>query len=92
MKNFRLILLVNLLILVACNVILQVETWGDTYARTYITLGLAIYLFCHIVLLLLIAGIQFARKKRESGKAFLNTAGLILLIGFSACLGQGAIG
>ncbi len=41
----------------------------------------------HVLILLIVGIVFFVRKEKEKGKAFLISLCVVLLIGFSACLG-----
>lgn len=67
-----------------------IRTWvtgGNIHAVSI--LEASAYAVClHVVVCLVVAGIAFLLKKHEVAKIWLLTAGVVQLVGFSACLGN----
>lgn len=81
---FKKVLWSNLFIMLLYNIWLPVAYGHDQY----IFVGLAFFIVIQVVLNFII-GIIFAfTKKDELTRAFLLSSGLVLLIGFSTCLGN----
>lgn len=53
----------------------------------FMMIGIAVHVLVNIILCLF----HFARKNKELGRAYLISAILVLLIGFSACLGLASL-
>ena len=45
----------------------------------------------HVLICLLVAGVYYSDKKKDLGKAWLLSAGIVLLVGFSTCLGNASL-
>ncbi len=51
----------------------------------------AVAIGLHVVICVLLSVVFFLQKDKEFGRSWLGAAGLVLLIGFSVCLGNTAI-
>ncbi|HMI61492.1 MAG TPA: hypothetical protein VK518_11295 [Puia sp.] len=45
----------------------------------------------HVLICLVAAGGSYSNKKKDLGKAWLLSAGIVLLVGFSTCLGNASL-
>lgn len=94
MTSFKKIVGINLLLLLGYSLIIRAGTSG-TYSKNDASLGIlmfsAVAVGLHVVTSLIIALMYFSSRNRESGRAWLATSGLVLLVGFSVCLGNAAL-
>jgi hypothetical protein len=91
MKDFQKIAAVNLIILVLYSIIIRVVTGGPgtgNDAGLGILVLSAIVIILHVFVNLVIMVVYYAQKNNELGKAWLFCSGLVLLVGFSTCLGN----
>lgn len=94
MKSFGKVAGINLAVVLAYSAVIRLlSTGGSGNDRS---MGIVIYsafaVGFHVAVCLLVMIIMFSSGKRESGRVWLGTAGAVLLIGFSVCLGNGALG
>jgi heme/copper-type cytochrome/quinol oxidase subunit 2 len=83
---------VNLAILLIYSVIARLsDTKGGTYKGMGFMMMMMLFVALHVVVTLIICLIHFARKNKELGRAYLLSSILVLIIGFSACLGIGSL-
>jgi hypothetical protein len=92
MNQLKKVLLINLLILLAYTALSGISSMGS---RDHNGLGamilMALAVALHFGILFIISIVKFARKDKQGGQAYLLASFLILLIGFSACYGVGAL-
>lgn len=89
MKDIRKIAGINLLIMLAYMVVINLTSTGQERELAVLLLS-AFAVGIHVAISVLIAVIFFIQKN-PMAKAFLLSAGLVLVIGFSSCLGSVAI-
>lgn len=81
---------INLIILVAYTLLINLVSQGHER-------GLAVVIFMafavglHVVVAFLGMLYGFVNKNKELGRAWLLTCGIVLVVGFSACLGTGSL-
>jgi hypothetical protein len=78
---------INLLILLFYMVWIYCVNKGTSEAALGILLLSAFAITAHVILNLVIAFVYFVKRDKEKGKAFLLSAGIVLVVGFSSCLG-----
>ena len=91
MSSFGKIVGINLAVLLVYSIIIRVLSGSSTNGSDRsmgILLGSAIAVFFHLVLCLIIAVAEFLSGHRESGRRWLSAAVVVLLVGFSVCLGN----
>jgi uncharacterized membrane protein YozB (DUF420 family) len=83
----------NLLVLVAYTVLVHLSQGErEPYREVSIAILLAMILAVHTVGALLTGGILYwGRNNKPMGKAFFLSAGVVLLVGFSTCMGSGVV-
>jgi hypothetical protein len=89
MKDIRKIAGINLVIMFAYMVVINLTSTGQERELAVLLLS-AFAVGIHVAISVLIAVIFFIQKN-PMAKAFLLSAGLVLVIGFSSCLGSVAI-
>ena len=84
---------INLIILLAITVIGAVTGFNESgqYKGLGAMILMAVGVDMQTAILLGISLIQFLRSNKESGKAFLLSGLLILVVGFSACFGVASL-
>ena len=91
MKSLKKIAGINLLILLIYSVVIRFAVGRSGDGSLGIMIFSAIAVGLHVVFCLLIAVAMYVEKSRGLGKAWLLSSGLVLLIGFSVCLGNTAL-
>lgn len=89
MKGTGRIIGINLIILTIYTIISAAIASQDHtgYAGAGYGLIMMTLLAIHVAILLIIGIVFFVRKEREKGKAYLISFCVVLLVGFSACMG-----
>lgn len=88
MKNLSVVAGVNLAIVFVWSIIIRTEVTGGNIHSVSI-LGASAYAVClHVLACLVVSVIAFLLKKHEVAKTWLLSAGIVQLVGFSACLGN----
>ena len=85
MNNIKKIVGINMIILVIYTILVNIANRGGSEAGLGIALGLASLIFFQVITNVIMCLICFGDKKSELGKAYLLSAGMVLLIGFSSC-------
>ena len=78
---------INLGILLLYSLFAGVGSKGQNHAQLGALMMMAFAVGLHVMVCLLAMVYMFVNKKRPEGRAWLLSAGLVLVIGFSACLG-----
>jgi hypothetical protein len=93
MNQVKKVVGINLIILLVYTIIYGIG--GMMESGQYKGMGAMIMMMmavgAHVGILLLISIIRFASKNKESGRAFLLSGLLVLLVGFSACWGVASL-
>ncbi len=91
MKEVKKIAVINLLILLAYSLIIRIiNGGGGTHNDEGIGILFlsAIAVSLHVFVCLVIMAFHYFDKNNNMGKAWLLSAGIVLLVGFSTCLGN----
>jgi hypothetical protein len=89
MSDIKKIVGINLFVMLMYMLLINVTSLGQE-RELAVLLFSAFAVGIHVAISILVAVIFFIQKNPKA-KAFLLSAGLVLLIGFSACLGSTAI-
>lgn len=82
----------NLLALLAYSILIHVEALADkSEAGMAVLVMSAFAVGLHVVVCFIVAVGLFIAERKPLGNAWLMTAGIVLVIGFSTCLGNAAI-
>ena len=96
MKEFGKIVGINMAVLVAYSLLIRIIAYSDRgNSNDRVTSILLYSVFAvgvHVAACLLVMIISFATGKNDNGRAWLATTGAVLLVGFSVCLGNAALG
>jgi len=84
MKPFNEIAGFNLLAILLYSLTIRLFTLNDVSARALIS---AVVIGLHVFVCLLVA-LGFSSSKKGHARAWLASAGIVLLVGFSACYGN----
>lgn len=80
----------NLIVLGLYHVLMNIITPRDgLHGNLAIMIFLAVLIAAHVAISLITGFVLRFNEKKKLGNAFLLSAGVILLVGFSACLGTG---
>ena len=82
---------INLLILLIYSVVIRFAVGRSGDGSLGIMIFSAIAVGIHVFICLIVAAIMNIGKNSGLGKAWLLSSGLVLLIGFSVCLGNTAL-
>lgn len=92
MSTFSKIAGINLLVLVAYTILIHITGGGHGNASLGIMLVSSVVIGLHVILCLIISGLESANSERkESAKAWLWSALIVLLVGFSVCWGSAGV-
>ena len=91
MKPLNKIAGVNLLIILIYSVVIRIAVGRGGQGSMGILIFSAVAVGIHVFFCLIATGIMYIEKKKELGRAWLLSSGLVLLIGFSVCLGNTAL-
>ena len=94
MKSLKKIAGTNLLVILAYSILIRVMSMGAGHNEEGLAIAIlsAFAVGIHVVICLIVAAVYSSDKERGLGKAWLLSAGIVLLIGFSVCLGNTAMG
>ena len=91
MKSLGRIAGVNILVILVYSAIIRLFSGRGSQAGIGIAILSAVAVAMHVVLCLIAAGVYYSDKKKDLGKAWLLSAGIVLLVGFSTCLGNASL-
>lgn len=91
MKSLKKIAAGNLVAILIYSIAIRAAsgTARDATMTTLVFCALAVT--AHVAICLYITIIKYVDKDKESGRAWLLSSGIVLLVGFSACLGSAAL-
>ena len=88
MKNFRKIIGINLLILLAYNVLFFASSFSSGITAIYtFSIYIILSITAQVLTNFILALYFFSVKKGDIGKSYLLSTAVVLIIGFSTCLG-----
>ena len=84
---------INLAILLAYTLLLGVVTHESSgqYKGLGTMIALAMAISVHVCITIIMSIYYFVRSNKANGKAYLLSSLLVLVVGFSACIGTGSI-
>ncbi len=91
MKSLGRIAGFNILAILAYSVIVRLIAGAGRDAAIGIAILSAFAVGLHVIICLIKAGVLYSDKKKDLGKAWLLSAGIVLLVGFSTCLGNASL-
>jgi hypothetical protein len=92
MKPLKKIAGINLAVLFAYSVLIRVLSGGGGQgAAMGILLFSAVVVGLHVLICLIVTAATYADKSKELGRAWLLSSGIVLLVGFSTCLGNASL-
>ncbi len=94
MKSLKKIAGINLAVLLAYSIVIRIFSGGG--GKQNESMGILIMsafaVGIQVIICLLLAAVEYSNKSKESGRAWLLSSGIVLLVGFSTCLGNAALG
>jgi hypothetical protein len=83
----------NLLAILVYSILIRAVSGGGSHndQNLGILLFSAIAVGIHVLACLLMAAFTYSGEDKQLGKAWLLSAGIVLVVGFSACLGNAAL-
>ncbi len=90
MKKVKEIVSINLLILLIYTLLTNFLSPDQEYRDLGVMFILMVAIAVQVVFNLIISGVMFYKSNKPLGKTFLLGAGVVLLVGFSACIGTGS--
>jgi hypothetical protein len=89
MKPLKKIAGINLAVLIAYSVLIRALNGGGSHGGAMgILLMSAVVVGFHVLICLIVTAATYTDKSRELGRAWLLSSGIVLLVGFSTCLGN----
>jgi len=85
MNPLKKVALYNLLAILIYSAILRLVTQEEKESLVFVS---AAVVALHVFVCIVVSGIYMARSDKPYMRAWLLTTGLVLLVGFSACLGN----
>jgi uncharacterized membrane protein len=94
MKSLKKIAGINLLVLFAYSIVIRLASMGagSQGGSAGILIMSAFAVGLHVFICLLLTGVEYANRSKETGRAWLLSSGIVLLVGFSTCLGNASLG
>lgn len=89
MKAFKKIAGINLLALLAYSLLIRIANWRS---MDDILIESAVVIILHVMLCLICTAVEFSARRNENGRAWAWSSGIVLLVGFSTCLGNASLG
>jgi uncharacterized membrane protein len=91
MKPFKRIVGINLLGMFAYSALIRLVNFREKDHAMDILIMSAFAVGLHVLICGVVSGAFYARNKNELGKAWILSTGIVLLIGFSTCLGNASL-
>jgi hypothetical protein len=92
MKSLKKIAGINLAVLFAYSILIRVVSSGGAQgAAMGILIMSAFAVGIHVIICLLVTAVEYGNKSKEVGRAWLLSSGIVLLVGFSTCLGNASL-
>jgi hypothetical protein len=93
MKPLKKIAGINLLVLLAYSILIRVLSsgGGKQGAAMGILIMSAFAVGIHVIICLLVTVVEYGNRSKEVGRAWLLSSGIVLLVGFSTCLGNASL-
>jgi len=92
MKPLKKIAGINLAVLFAYSVLIRVLNGGGEHGGSMgILLMSAVVVGLHVLICLIVSAVTYGDKSKELGRAWLLSSGIVLLVGFSTCLGNASL-
>ena len=88
MKSLKKIAGFNLLAILVYSAIIRLVAGGQSEGDMGILIMSAFAVGLHVVVCLIVSAIEYGGISKEIGKAWLASAGIVLVVGFSVCLGN----
>lgn len=91
MNSLKTIAGINLVIILVYSALIRLASGTGNGAGMSIVILSAYAVGIHVMTCFLIAAAGYLDKKKEMGRAWLLSAGIVLVIGFSVCLGNASL-
>jgi hypothetical protein len=92
MKSLKKIAGINLAVLFAYSIVIRLVNGGSGQDGAMgIVIMSAFAVGLQVVICLVVAAMHFGNKDRALGRAWLLGSGIVLLVGFSTCLGNASL-
>jgi hypothetical protein len=82
---------INLAVLFAYSVLIRILSGGGSQAAMGILIMSAFAVGIHVLVCLIVTAAEYSKKTKDLGRAWLLSSGIVLLVGFSTCLGNTAL-
>ena len=92
MNSLKKIVGINLAVLLAYSILIRVSSRGggqDVGMGILIMSAFAVGF--HVIICLIVMAMHFANRDKTLGRAWLLSSGIVLLVGFSTCLGNASL-
>jgi len=91
MNSLKRIAGINLVIILVYSALIRLASGTGNGASMSIAIMSAYAVGIHVLICLVITTFGFLDKNKDMGKAWLLSAGIVLVIGFSVCLGNASL-
>lgn len=89
MKPLKKILGINLAILLAYSILIRIANSNEGSGKSLGILVMSAFVVgIHVIISLIVAGTTYKRENKELSRAWILNTGIVLLVGFSTCLGN----
>ncbi len=92
MKNFGKVIGINLAVVLVYSALIRLLTLGSSQGSMGVVLLSALAVGLHTLICLVISLGSFLSRDKETGAAWLGTTAIVLVVGFSVCLGNASLG
>jgi hypothetical protein len=92
MNPLKRIVGINLAALLLYSILIRIISFGSSGDKSMSILIMSAFAVgAHVFVCAIVTAFQFADKSKPLGRAWLLSTGLVLLVGFSTCLGNAAL-
>jgi hypothetical protein len=92
MKNFGKVIGINLAVVLVYSALIRLLTLGSSQGSMGVVLLSALAVGLHTLICLVVSLSSFLSRDKETGATWLGTTAIVLVVGFSVCLGNASLG
>jgi hypothetical protein len=91
MNSLKTVAGINLVIILVYSALIRLSTGTGNNPGLGIAIMSAYAIVLHVLVCLVVAGAAYLNKSKDMSKSWLLSAGIVLVIGFSVCLGNASL-
>lgn len=91
MKSLKTVAGINLVLILVYSALIRLANGTADKASLGIMIMSAFAIGIHVLICLVVAGVGYLNNTKEMGRAWLLSAGIVLVIGFSVCMGNASL-